>query len=89
VYSLGNFAFDYPGASSHPHALGYSITIRLNADGSFRNARIHSYDLRNGIPVSDRNEKAYSMIRDLTLRNLKQTTLAFPGNGRVIRRGED
>jgi poly-gamma-glutamate capsule biosynthesis protein CapA/YwtB (metallophosphatase superfamily) len=84
VYSLGNFIFDYPGAAFHPHAPGYSITIHLNANGSFRNARIHSYDLRNGVPVSDKTEKAYYMIRDLTLHNLKQTTLAFPGNGRVV-----
>lgn len=89
VYSLGNFTFDYPGVAFHAHAPGYSITIHLNANGSFRNVRIHSYDLRNGVPVSDRNEKAYSMIRDLTLRNLKQTTLAFPGNGRVVRIGKE
>jgi len=89
VYSLGNFAFDYPGAAIHPHAPGYSISIHLSADGSFRSARIHSYDLRNGVPVPDRSKKTYRMIRDLTFRNLKQTTLAFPGNGWVLRsRGE-
>ncbi len=89
VYSLGNFAFDYPGAAIHPHAPGYSISIHLNPDGSFRSARIHSYDLRNGVPVPDRSEEAYRMIRDLTFRNLKQTTLAFPGNGWVLRSGEE
>jgi poly-gamma-glutamate capsule biosynthesis protein CapA/YwtB (metallophosphatase superfamily) len=95
VYSLGNFAFDYPGVSFHPHAPGYSISIRLDAQGNFRSARIHSYDLRHGAPVPDRSAKAYRMIRELTLRNLKQSNLAFPGNGRVelakyltIRRGE-
>jgi poly-gamma-glutamate capsule biosynthesis protein CapA/YwtB (metallophosphatase superfamily) len=89
VYSLGNFAFDYPGASFHPHAPGYSISVDLNTDGSFRCARIHSYDLRQGVPVPDRSERAYRMIRDLALRNLKQTTLAFPGNGRVERSSEE
>jgi hypothetical protein len=89
VYSLGNFAFDYPGAAIHPHAPGFSISIQLKADGSFRAARIDSYDLRNGVPVPDRGEKAYRIIRDLTLQNLKQTTLTFPGDGLVVRTTEE
>ncbi len=83
VYSLGNFAFDYPGAALHPHAPGYSISIRLDGNGNFSAARIYSYDLRFGVPVPDRRAAAYRMIRNLTWRNLKQTTLSFPGNGRV------
>jgi hypothetical protein len=83
VYSLGNFAFDYPGAAFHPHAPGYSISIRLDESGDFCAARIDSYDLRNGVPVPDKSAAVYRMIRDLTWGNLKQTTLAFPGNGRV------
>jgi hypothetical protein len=85
VYSLGNFAFDYPGAAFHPHAPGYSISVRLDGNGNFRAARIDSYDLRNGVPAPDRTGEAYRLIRDLTFRNLKQSTLVFPGNGRVER----
>jgi hypothetical protein len=73
----------------HPHAPGFSISIQLNADGSFHAARIDSYDLRNGVPIPDRSEKAYRIIRDLTLQNLKQTTLTFPGNGLVVRTTEE
>jgi poly-gamma-glutamate capsule biosynthesis protein CapA/YwtB (metallophosphatase superfamily) len=83
VYSLGNFAFDYPGAAWHPHAPGYSISIRLDESGNFSTGRIDSYDLRNGVPVPDKSAAAYRAIRDLTWRNLKQTALSFPGNGRV------
>jgi hypothetical protein len=85
VYSLGNFAFDYPGATFHPHAPGYAISIRLDEGGDFRSAWIDSYDLRNGVPMPDRSAKAYRMIRDLTLGNLKQSALAFPGDGMVER----
>jgi len=83
VYSLGNFAFDYPGVTFHPHAPGYSISVRLDENGNFRAAQIRSYDLRNGVPVPDRSGTAYRMIRDLTFHNLKQSSLAFPGNGQV------
>jgi poly-gamma-glutamate capsule biosynthesis protein CapA/YwtB (metallophosphatase superfamily) len=85
VYSLGNFIFDYPGAERSGHAPGYSITINLNDSGDFQSAHIDSYDLQHGIPVLDSSGRAYDMIWNLTLQNLKQTSLQFPGKGLVAR----
>jgi Bacterial capsule synthesis protein PGA_cap len=85
VYSLGNFVFDYPGAAFHPHAPGYSIAITLSDRGNFVSARIDSYDLRYGIPEPDGSRQAYRMIRNLTLSNLGERSLVFPGDGMVER----
>jgi poly-gamma-glutamate capsule biosynthesis protein CapA/YwtB (metallophosphatase superfamily) len=85
VYSLGNFVFDYPGAGRNRHAPGYSITVNLNDSGDFQSAHIDSYDLQQGVPVLESNGRAYEMIRKLTLGNLKQTSLRFPGKGLVVR----
>jgi len=86
VYSLGNFLFDYPGAGRNAHAPGYSLSIHLDEKGDFQSARIESYDLQFGVPVVDTSGRAYKMIQNLTLGNLKQTSLAFPGNG-AVRKG--
>ena len=83
VYSLGNFLFDYPGAERNAHAPGYSISIDLDEKGDFRSARIASYDIQYGIPVLDSSGRTYKMIQNLTLQNLKQTSLVFPGSGVV------
>jgi poly-gamma-glutamate capsule biosynthesis protein CapA/YwtB (metallophosphatase superfamily) len=83
VYSLGNFLFDYPGAGRNAHALGYAISIDLDETGDFQSARIVSYDLQYGVPVPDRSGRAYKMIQNLTLENLKQTSLVFPESGIV------
>ena len=83
VYSLGNFLLDYPGAGMNAHAPGYSISIELDEKGDFRLARIQSYDLQYGVPVLDKSGRAYKMIQNLTLQNLKQRSLVFPGNGVV------
>lgn len=85
VYSLGNFVFDYPGVAFHPHAPGYSISIILGEHGDFVSAQIDSYDLCYGIPEPDGSRKAYRMIRNLTLSNLQERSLAFPGDGTVER----
>ena len=89
VYSLGNFAFDYPGVSTRGNAPGYSISVRLDGNGDFRWARIDSYELRSGLPVKDRSANAYWLVRDLTLGNLKQTAFSFPGDGRVVLKGRE
>lgn len=86
VYSLGNFVFDYPGAERNAHAPGYSISIYLDENGNFSSAVIRSYDLQQGVPVLDGAGRAYRMIEDLTLRNLKQDSLVFPGRGVVQKR---
>ena len=86
VYSQGNFLFDYPGAGRNAHAPGYSLSINLDEKGDFQSARIESYDLQYGFPVLDTSGRAYNMIQNLTFENLKQTSLAFPGNG-VVRKG--
>jgi poly-gamma-glutamate capsule biosynthesis protein CapA/YwtB (metallophosphatase superfamily) len=89
VYSLGNFAFDYPGVSTRGNAPGYSISVRLDGNGDFRWARIDSYELRSGLPVKDRSANAYWLVRDLTLGNLKQTAFSFLGDGRVVLKGRE
>ncbi|HEY3840068.1 MAG TPA: CapA family protein [Bryobacteraceae bacterium] len=83
VYSLGNFLFDYPGATLNAHAPGYAITANLDANGDFLSARITSYDLQYGIPVPDPAQRAYSLIRHLTMENLHQSNLLFPGKGNI------
>ncbi len=85
VYSLGNLVFDYPGAAFHLHAPAYSISIALSDRGDFVSARIDSYDLRYGIPEPDSSRHAYRMIRNLTLSNLGERSLVFPGDGAVER----
>jgi poly-gamma-glutamate capsule biosynthesis protein CapA/YwtB (metallophosphatase superfamily) len=81
VYSLGNFLFDYPGATLNAHAPGYAITVSLDGNGDFLSARIASYDLQYGVPRPDAAERAYQLIRYLTLDNLRQRNFAFPGGG--------
>jgi hypothetical protein len=85
VYSLGNFLFDYPGATLHPHAPGYVISVELDARGDFQSARVASYDLQEGVPVPDPAGQAYKIIRNLTLDNLHATNLSFPGGGIITR----
>ena len=85
VYSLGNFLFDYPGATLHPHAPGYVITIELDGRGDFQSARVASYDLQQGVPIPDATGQAYKMITILTLDNLHATNLSFPGKGLVTK----
>lgn len=87
VYSLGNFLFDYPGCDLNTHCPGYALSVTLDARGDFRSARIHSYDLRNGVPVPDAKEAAYCLVREMTHGNLGSSSLDFPGEGRVERRG--
>ena len=83
VYSLGNFLFDYPGANFNAHAPGYAITANLDTNGDFLSAHIASYDLKYGIPVPDPAQRAYFLIRYLTMDNLHQANLAFPGEGNI------
>lgn len=85
VYSLGNFLFDYPGATLHPHAPGYAISIELNSRGDFQSARVESYDLEQGLPVPDATEQAYKMVGNLTIDNLRATNLSFPGKGLIVK----
>jgi hypothetical protein len=85
VYSLGNFLFDYPGATLNPHAPGYAITVKLDGNGDFLSAHISSYDLQYGIPKPDPGEQAYKLIRQLTLDNLRHKKFAFLEGGTVER----
>ncbi|MDA0912928.1 MAG: CapA family protein [Bacteroidetes bacterium] len=84
AYSLGNFStygrFNLKG----PNGYAPILDLRINADGSFESAQIHSAIQRDrGVPRFDAEERAYQKIKELTLADRPDAGLVFPGNGLI------
>ena len=84
AYSLGNFATYGRFKLKGPNGYAPILDLRINADGSFESAQIHSAIQRDrGVPRFDAEERAYQKIKELTLADRPDAGLVFPGNGLI------
>jgi hypothetical protein len=86
AYSLGNFATYY--GISVAGAKGYApiIEVTLDGNGKFTAGKLHSnIQVRPGGPQPDKQQRALTMIRELTAQDFPEGVLDFAADGSLTR----
>ncbi len=82
AYSLGNFATHYGVSVADSAGLAPLLVAKLAPDGRFVRGRIHSaQQIRPGGPVWDEQQKAFTLIRELTERTFGTGLFEFDDTG--------
>ena len=65
-YSLGNFIFTHPKFTEVKNLPSVSLQIEVKGNGEFIEARFDNFVLDKGIPVKDKNETGFMIIKKLS-----------------------
>ncbi len=85
AYSLGNFCtygnFNIKGRNGYAPIL----FVELDRNGNFISGKIHSFiQIPPGIPVKDEKERAFNLIKKLSLMDFPESSLIFYPNGIIV-----
>lgn len=83
-YSLGNFCTPYRLRLTGVCGLAPVVEVTLNADGSFRHGRIHSFEQFRGVgPRRDVKNRAAQLMGGLSREDFPQSPLRVRSDGRL------
>lgn len=86
IYSLGNFCTPYRMNLDGVSGYAPIVTATLNADGTFREGRIHSFIQQKGVgPRKDDTNSVAKNIRNLTIADFPNTPLSISDDGIITK----
>jgi poly-gamma-glutamate capsule biosynthesis protein CapA/YwtB (metallophosphatase superfamily) len=85
AYSLGNFATYYGISVEGIKGIAPILVVTLNGDGEFVAGRIHStIQLRPDGPSIDPKERAFSLLRELSMEDFGKPGIEFGADGQIL-----